>query len=295
MVNLFMDHLMALKNIYERSLPEELTNQYKLVKEKIGSCGDWHEQRKLYGEKAKLQTLMSLPIFGFNSSKFDLKVLVPYMVKYANNNDLAKEVRVLKKGSNYFSFSIDTLDFKDVLSFSAPCSLDKYFKQWYKGDLAKGIYPYQKFSSIEQINAQVDFPSYDEFYSELKSSNIERVQYESSREEYYRRFNLPESHPEKMYNFGCWLKHYQMLDVVPLVQAIKNSFTAFYQNFGIYPMEKKSLPSIAYTAAFNLCDQSLPRIFTFSPKFDSERQLFRAISCFVQSVGRTRKPISSDG
>ena len=275
LVNEFMQYLFQLKKRHDLLLPEKLISDYRLILKRIELCDSWLDKKKLYGEKAKLQSLISMPVFGFNSAKFDLKCLVPFMVKYANENNLGKKVKVLKKGGKYFSFSVDSLDFKDVLSFSAPCSLETYFDQWYKGALAKGIFPYQKFSSVEEINQQVNFPSYESFYSDLKASNVNIREYESSRNEYQRRIQLPESDPDKMNNFGCWLKHYQMLDVVPLVSAIENCFKTFYQHFQVNPMEMKSLPSIAFSAAFNLFDQTMPYIYSFSQEFDSVRQLFR--------------------
>ena len=78
-----------------------------------------------------------------------------------------------------------------------------------------------------------------------------------------------------MKNFGCWLRHYQMLDVEPLAMAIENSFKSFYTHFKVNPMSKKSLPSIAFAAAFKLFDQSMPYLMSFSPMFDDIRQLFR--------------------
>ena len=100
-------------------------------------------------------------------------------------------------------------------------------------------------------------------------------EYNLAREEYYYRLNLPADDPNKMHNFGCWLKHYQMMDVKPLVVAIHNSFKAFYENFEINPMAKKSLPSIAFSAAFHLFDQRLPYLFSFCQSFDAVRKLFR--------------------
>ena len=163
----------------------------------------------------------------------------------------------------------------DVLSFSAPCSLDKYFKQWYTGELKKSIFPYQLFNSIEDIECQISFPKYNEFYSDLKGKNVSEAEYIAAREEYNRRRKLPNGHPDKMHNFSDWLRYYQMLDVVPLVTAIENAFKSFYMHFKVNPMEKRSLPSIAFTAAMNLFDQSMPYIFSFGKDFDEIRQLFR--------------------
>ena len=103
------------------------------------------------------------------------------------------------------------LYFSDVLSYSAPCSLDKYFQQWHNGDLKKSIFPYQMFNSIEDIECQIAFPRFREFYSDLKGANVKKEIYLAARAEYNRRRHLPNNHPDKMHNFSDWLKYYQLL------------------------------------------------------------------------------------
>ena len=49
-------------------------------------------------------------ILGYNSAKFDLQILMPYIVDYGKRNKLA--VKVLKRGNAYLSLTIDTLIFK---------------------------------------------------------------------------------------------------------------------------------------------------------------------------------------
>ena len=53
-------------------------------------------------------------ILGYNSAKFDLQILVPYIVDYGKRNKL--KVKVLKRGNAYLSLTIDTLIFKGTLT-----------------------------------------------------------------------------------------------------------------------------------------------------------------------------------
>ena len=131
------------------------------------------------------------------------------------------------------------------------------------------------FHSIEEIQRQISFPDFSDFYSDLKQKNVSEEEYAAAREEYNRRRSLTANHPDKINNFSDWLRHYQMLDVIPLVSAIENAFTSFYNHFRVNPMEKRSLPSIAFTAAINMFDQSMPYIYTFNKHYDDVRQLFR--------------------
>ena len=70
--------------------------------------------------------------------------------------------------------------------------------------------------------------------------------YANAKAEYDSRRALPEDDPKKMFNMKCWLKHYQMLDTMPLVNALDNCFGKFHELFNIDPMLKLSLPSISY-------------------------------------------------
>ena len=54
------------------------------------------------------------------------------------------EIRALKRGSRYMSVNVGKVCFKDALAFSAPCSLDKYMKQW-GAKLTKSIFPHGQY------------------------------------------------------------------------------------------------------------------------------------------------------
>ena len=216
---------------------------------------------------------MTFNVYGFNSSRFDLSVLIPYLEYYAQNNGL--ELKLLKKGSRYFNISIGKIIFKDILSFSAPCSLEKYLANWFDGGAKKSIFPYQYFRSIEQIRECLDFPPREAFWSDLKKSIVSIEEYDTAKSEYNRRRQLAPTDPDYMANFSGWLRYYQMLDVVPLTRAIENSFKCFFNYFGNNPLLFRSLPALAFKAAFSLFDKTLPCVSSFSPSFDYIRQIFR--------------------
>ena len=93
--------------------------------------------------------------------------------------------------------------------------------------------------------------------------------------EYDRRRQLPPTDPDHMVNFACWLKYYQLLDVVPLTKAIEKSFATFVKYFHNNPMYYRSLPGLAFKAAFSMFDRKLPYVTTFCPAFEHIRQIFR--------------------
>ena len=113
-----------------------------------------------------------------------------------------EKLDVLKKGSQYFNISLEKIIFKDILNFSSPCSLDKYLKQWYDGDVGKSIFPYQAFDSIEKIRSCKQFPAYEKFYSDLKQKNVDLQEYEAAKMEFNRRRNLDPTDPDYIADFS---------------------------------------------------------------------------------------------
>ena len=103
-----------------------------------------------------------------------------------------KKVNIIKKGVSYLLIESDDLVFKDILKFTSPCNLSKYLKQWQVTE-KKSIFPYEAFSCIEEIDAQIEFPEYELFYSRLKQSNIPLQDYEEAKFEYQRCQQLPNS------------------------------------------------------------------------------------------------------
>ena len=77
----------------------------------------------------------------------------------------------LKKTSGYTTLEIKDADlvisFKDVRHYTSPCNLEKFLKTW-KAPAAKSIFPYRKFSSIEECEATTEFPPISDFFNDLK-------------------------------------------------------------------------------------------------------------------------------
>ena len=79
-------------------------------------------------------------------SKFDLPILLPSISKHANGRHF--NIDLLKKGTKISHLSMqevgehDWIQFRDVLSYTSPCSLDRFLKQW-NAPQAKGCFPYE--------------------------------------------------------------------------------------------------------------------------------------------------------
>ena len=197
-----------------------------------------------------------------------MPVLLPNIYKH-----LGESVSIMKSGNTYRLISFDSIRIKDILNFTAPCSLSKYLKQW-NGTDTKGIFPYQYFKSVEQVNATTEFPPYEAFHSSLKG-DVAIEEYESAKRLFNHRRSLPSKHPNHWSSMKDYLQFYNQLDTKPLVEAIVNSFEAFAYHFDVAPNRSFSLPSMAFKSMFNQYDRSLPLSYSFRPKDDEIRQLFR--------------------
>lgn len=78
-------------------------------------------------------------------------------------------------------------------------------KQW-GASADKMIFPYEHYSSIEQLKQSLDFPPWSAFKSTLTNSIVDIDVYNEARAEYYRRFALSDSDPKKYNNMADYLK-----------------------------------------------------------------------------------------
>ena len=269
LVNEFMAYLLELQA--EIQVPEEIVNAIEKMDEEIELMENGLRKSNIIKMRSHLKKYTELNTYGFNSSKFDIPALIGGMVKFASDHGL--KIQTLKKGSRYITVQIGDIVFKDTLNYSSPCSLEKYLRQWKAPD-AKGIFPHGYFPSIESIRNCTEFPPQSAFYSKLKQSGPSDEEYSKAKSLYESRIALYDNHPDKWNNFSDYLKWYNCQDVGPLVIALQNCFSKFYQYFNVDPSTRLSLPSIAFEAMFASFNKSLPYVASFTK--DSEvRRLFR--------------------
>ena len=111
-----------------------------------------------------------LPIFGFNSAKYDLNLiksfLLPILVNKRN-----MEPTVLKKSNQFISFKFGDIQLLDIMNFlGGTTSLDSFLKV-YKTSETEGFFPYKWFDHPDKMQ-NPELPPYDAFYSKLRSCNL---------------------------------------------------------------------------------------------------------------------------
>ena len=236
------------------SLPEYFNRAVQTLETEKLLASEKMEQSRLSGLLRKLKQYLKTDVYGFNSSKFDLPVLMPYLFPLLKD-EFGGKLNVIKKGVKYFLIETDLCAFKDVLNYTPPIKLSKYLKQNGVKE-EKGIWPYSLYNSVAELKSAKEFPPYEKFYSELHQTNIPIELYEEN----LKIFNdLKCKNPS--YCMRDWLERYNTLDVTPLAHAIDNSFKKFQKVFGMDPACSLSLPGFAQDCLFSLysSDSALAR------------------------------------
>ena len=109
-----------------------------------------------------------LRVYGFNSESYDIPVLFAGLLEYAKSCQF--QINVIKRGNKFMTLQIENIVFCDVLNFTSGCSLDSFARMW-GSTQTKGIFPYEKYSSIAQMENDVTWPPMKDFTSTLKPTN----------------------------------------------------------------------------------------------------------------------------
>ena len=109
----------------------------------------------------------TLPVFGFNSSKYDINLiksnLLPVLV-----NERQIERAVITKANQFVSFKFRDVQLLDIMSFlGGATSLDSFLKA-YKTEETEGFFPSEWFDNPEKLNNK-ELPPYDSFFSKLRN------------------------------------------------------------------------------------------------------------------------------
>ena len=111
----------------------------------------------------------TLPVFEFNSGRYDINLIKPYLIPYLINEKKI-EPSVIKKANDFVSFKFGDVQLLDIMKFlDGATTLDSFLKA-YKTSELKRYFPYEWFDTPNKLDEQ-QLPSYDDFYSKLKNSN----------------------------------------------------------------------------------------------------------------------------
>ena len=145
---------------------------------------------------------------------------------------------ILRNGRKIKFFESHGVKFKDAMEFTSGTTLDNFGKIW-KANCQKGIYPYEKYTSMAELREDIHFPNINEFHSNLrdrsKTISIENFNSEISK--------LNE--------------HYEKKKMSKLFCLPESVFKENAENWSVFGIENYTSPvSVAdYVASLNLFDR----------------------------------------
>ena len=228
-----------------RRFAEELMKRQKKIAEIVNS---FHPKPKSEDPRVhlphKVQNLWDnwvnqVPVFGFNSGRYDLNMIKEYFVK---NLAEISNVNVAKKENSYMFLSTPSLKFLDIKNYLSPgLSYDAWCKA-YDCELEKLVFPYEWLDTFEKLNHKGPV-KYEEFYSSLKGGiTISQEEYQNFCEEFHKR--------------GCvtmkdWLKEYNLADVEPFIEALVKTREQYYPDEIDLLKDAVSIPGISMNYVLN--------------------------------------------
>ena len=109
------------------------------------------QKNQLIDLKQNLESFVNtLPIFGFNSGRYDLNMIKSYLIPYLIN-DKEAEPMVIKKANDFISFQFGDIQFLDIMKFLGGATSLGSFLKAYKASELKKFFPYEWFDSANEL------------------------------------------------------------------------------------------------------------------------------------------------
>ena len=220
--------------VYKKFNQDDKGEQYGGYLIKEGRVGLPKETAKSYVNWVK-----QVPVFGFNSGRYDINMIKEYFVK---NIAALSDVNVAKKENSYMFLSTPNFKFLDFKNYLAPgLSYDAWCRA-YGCELQKLAFPYEWFDSFNKLNHKGPV-KYEEFYSSLKGGiTISQEEYQNFCDEFRKR--------------GCetmkdWLGEYNLADVEPFIEALEKTREQYYPDEIDLLKDAVSIPGISMTYVLN--------------------------------------------
>ena len=116
-----------------------------------------------------------LPVFGFNSLKYDLNLIKSYLLTIlVDERDI--EPTVIKKANQFISFKFGDIQQLDKMNFLGGATSLGSFLKAYKTSETKGFFPYELFHHSDKMQ-NTELPTYDDFYGKLRRCNPLEAEY----------------------------------------------------------------------------------------------------------------------
>ena len=180
-----------------------------------------------------------VPVFEFNSGKYDLNLVKEYFVRTLSNMN---NVTVAKKDNSYMFLMTPMFKFLDIKNYLAP---GLSYDGWRKANgcaVSKIVFPYEWLDDYNKLS-HVGPVKYTNFFSKLKGGfTITPSEYN----EFVREF-----HSRGCVTMMDWLRVYNEADVIPFIEAVNKTRKQYYPNEIDMFKDAVSIPGISMTYVLN--------------------------------------------
>ena len=136
------------------------------------------KELKMKEMRSKLEMYCDqLIVFGFKSQKYDIPLIKNYLPSGLARMDAIPRF-VVKKGGGYMVIASPKLKFLDITNYLAAGTLLEKLYSSYNVSSPKGTFPYQRFTSLDKLNA-TSLPPKEAFFSILTNKSITGETYQS--------------------------------------------------------------------------------------------------------------------
>ena len=211
----------------------------------------------------------TLPVFGFNSAKYDINLIKFYLLPILVN-ERQIEPTVIIKANQFVFFKFGDMQLFDIMNFLGGATSLYSFLKAYKTEETKGFCPYEWLDNPEKLNKK-ELPPYDSFFGKLRDINLLEKDYNDfenltisglSSEQAVCKLRLNKIAPtgdenyaylrsiwlsEGMKSFEDFLMWYFNKDVIPTLEAMQKMIEFYQQKIDMLKLGC-TLPNLA-----NIC------------------------------------------
>ena len=186
-----------------------------------------------------------LPVFGFNSAKYDVNLIKSYLLPILVNEQ-DSEFTVFKKSNQFISFQFGDIQLLDIMIFLGGATSRDSFLKAYKTSETKGFFSFEWCDHPDKIQ-NTELPPYDAFYFKLPGCNPFEAEYKDyvsllksglTTEQAVVKLKLSKPPPtgaenyqylqkiwkqDQMSSFKDFLRWYNNKDVVPKLEAMEKN------------------------------------------------------------------------
>ena len=205
-----------------RRLMEVLYQKQRAIAESVELMYPRPSDFSMLAKKVKArwaEWVSQVPVYGFNSGKYDLNLLKEHLVGAVSENEV---VKVAKKDNSYMFLTSSKFKFLDMKNYIAPGqSLDVWCRSM---DCAvqKLVFPYEWLDDYNKLDAPCTEIVWQDFRNRLSGGDDAKakVDYDTFMREYIEKRGFVTMREV--------LREYNIADVVPFVEAVEKTRKLYY-------------------------------------------------------------------